>query len=366
MTPIVYDFVADVANHSRYFIVPVPMGNVGTRIIDVLLVENGKPYEYASGASYVCTGVNGGGHGLSITCSLTNGKIRIPMSNAMLSYKGIGVYRVEEIVSGTIISTFNFHVSVEEVPVAPEEIVTSDDFQELADLISTVQNHTRWIIGEGLPTASQGSNSDMYLDTLTNGAYQKDNGGWNYKCTLGSNLYIAYANTAQGAGFSPTYTNQKYLGLCKSQSLTQPTDPSLYTSMAIISPNTMLRTDYGGTDNNTVGQADRIKGEFVISNIVIPANTTTATTTVVVESESIGTSSILEGVYCTTYGLNPINAVLADGSLTLTFPATPSGATAMVKIWNMNNYLYPTPTDWTDYVAPEAEDVDIDFSNFSV
>ena len=365
MTPVVYEFVADVANHSKYFIVPVPQGNVGTRYIDVLLIQNGVPYTYASGATYVCTGVNGGGHGTSVTCNLVNGKVRVPLSNAMLSYKGVGSYRVEEIVGGEIKSSFNFHVSVEEVPLAPEEIITSDDFQELADLISAVSNYTKWIIGTGVPSSSQGNNTDIYLNDANGAVYQKTSNGWVYKCTLGSTMYVAYATDSSGANFSTTYSGQPYLGLYTGQGETQPTNPSLYTWIMIAGGDNMRASDYGGTDSTTVARADSIKGEFVISNIEIPANTITATTTVVITHEAIAASSIIEGVY-TNIGLNTIDQTLANGSLTLTFPASPTSGTAMVKLWNMGNYIYPLPYDWDDYDPPEAEDVNIDWSQFSV
>ena len=367
MTPVIYDFVADVANHSKYFIVPLPQGNVGSRVIDVTVIENGRPYVYPTNASYTCTGVNGAGNGVSVTCSLVDGKVRIPVSNAMISYSGIGKYRVEIMSGWDIVSSFNFHISVEEVPLEQKKIVTTEDFQQLADALSQVSNFNRWYVLEGTPSNDTGNNLDLYLNTLDQAVYQKNGNEWEYKCTLGSHMYIAYADDDEGTNFSLTYTDQSYLGICNSQALTQPVNPSLYTWIMISGGDNMKVSDYGGSDENTVAQADYIKGEKLISDIIIPANTTTPTTTVVVEDEAIGTSTVIEKVWTTKFGLNPINVTTGEGTLTLIFPALSTSATAMIKIWNVGNYLYPAPMEWNDTTIPTRETVDIDFaSEFSV
>ena len=367
MTPIVYDFVVDIINYSKYFIVPIPQGDIGTRYIDVTVVENGQPYSYPQSASYSCIGTNGAGNGVSVTCSLVGGKVRIPISNAMTSYAGIGNYRVEIIADNQIKASFKFHLSIEAAPEESSQIVASDDYQNLADLISVAQNYNKWIIDAGAPSSSVGENLDLYLNTTNQSVYQKIGGTWTYKCTLGTNMYIAYADDAQGTNFSTTYTNQSYLGICSSQSATQPTTPSSYTWIMISGGDNMKVSDYGGSDSNTVARADYIKGETVISDIAIPVNTTTATTTVTITNEAIGTSSVIEGIYTTTYGLNPLSVTLTNGSMTLVFPALSTASTAMVKIWNVGNYLYPTPMEWNDSTVPTRETVDIDFpSEFSV
>ena len=364
MTPVVYDFVADVSNHSKYFIVPLPQGNVGSRIIDVTVIDNGQPYVFPSSATYTCEGVNGAGHGVTVTCTLVNGKIRIPISNSMISYKGIGKYRVEIMVDNEIVSSFNFHISVEEVPLAPGQIITTDDFQTLTDALGVVSDFNKWIVGSTEPDNSTGNNLDLYLNTTNKAVYQKAGGVWNYQCTLGTQLYVAYADSAAGANMSFTYTGQSYLGLCNSQALTQPINPALYTWILVAGGDNMKRSDYGGSDGYTVEQADHIKGEILLSDIAIPANTTTDTTTVVVNNQNIGTSTIIEDVYTTTYGLNPISASVGTGTLTLIFPALSTASTAMVKIWNVDNYIYPNATEWNDQTVPSAETSNIDFENF--
>lgn len=334
MTPVIYDFVADVANHSKYFIVPLPQGNVGSRVIDVTVIENGRPYIYPTNASYTCTGVNGAGNGVSVTCSLVDGKVRIPISNAMISYSGIGKYRVEIMSGGDIVSSFNFHISVEEVPLEPEEIVTTEDFQQLADALSQVSNFNRWYVLEGTPSNDTGNNLDLYLNTLDQAVYQKNGNVWEYKCTLGSHMYVAYADDDEGTNFSLFYTDESYLGICNSQSLTQPTNPSLYTWIMISGGDNMKVSDYGGSDENTVAQADTVKGEFWIEGVSIPANTSTTTTTVIITDERISTSSYIMKVLTTQFGLNTMSAVAGEGTLTLIFPALSTSQSLAVKIYN--------------------------------
>ena len=337
MTPVVYDFAADVANYSKYFIVPMPQGVVGTRYIDVTVVKNGQPYEHPQSASYSCIGTNGAGNGVSVTCSLVGGKVRIPITDAMISYAGIGVYRVEITADSQIDATFKFHLSVEAAPEDASEIVGSSDYQHLADLISVAENYNKWIVGNTVPTSSVGNNLDLYLNTDTQAVYQKTQSGWEYKCTLGTRMYIAYADDDQGTNFSTTYTDQSYLGICSSQATTQPVTPSSYTWIMISGGDNMKAADYGGSDGYTVAQADTIKGEFWIEGVAIPANTSTSTTTVTITDARITASSYIIDVLTTQFGLGVMSAVAGSGTLTLVFPALSTAQSAAVRIYNPSN-----------------------------
>lgn len=374
MEDIIYNLVADLKQDGgvNYVIVKVPQGGVGNRHIHVIVTENGvrKTLPTGTQATYTCKGHNGAGASIEFNCSVSNNEIIIPIRESMVVSNGVGKYRVEINDTSTTtptLSTFTFNISVEKDPLPPEEIMASDDYQTLKSLIDRVEGATsNWLIGHGTPASSLGRDLDLYLDIDTGKVYKKTSGSWIYQGSLGNQIYFAYATSGTGADFSTTYDGtQSYLGICTSQDSTQPLTPSSYTWIMISGGDNMKKSDYHGTDNGTVARADSIKGEFVISGISIPANTTTATTTVTVTHEAIGASSILEGVY-TSNGINTIDRTLSNGVLTLVFPACPDSATAMVKIWNMGDYIYPLPYEWDDFNPPVAEDTDIDWSEFSV
>lgn len=373
MDDIIYNLVADVKQDGgvNYVIVKVPQGGVGTRHIHVIVTENGirKMLPTGSQASYTCKGHNGAGASIEVYCSVFNNKVIIPITESMAVSNGVGVYRVEiNDTSGAspVLTTFTFNISVQRDPLPPERIMASDDYQTLKDLIDRVEGATsNWLIGHGTPGDGGGRNLDLYLDIDSGKVYKKVSNSWVYQGTLGNQIYFAYATSNQGANFSTTYDGtQSYLGICSSQSATQPITPASYTWIMIAGGDNMKKSDYHGSDDGTVARADSIKGEIIIPNIRIPANTTTATTTVNIVNEAIAASSVLEGVYTNT-GLNTIDRILTNGTLTLVFPAAPYSSMCMVKIWNVGNYIFPLPYDWDAFMPPEAEDVDINWSEFS-
>lgn len=371
MNEIVYNLVADIKQDGgmNYVIVKVPQGEIGNRKIHITVTKNGVIQTLPTGtaASYTCKGHNGAGASIEFNCSVSNNEIVVPVTESMCVSNGVGKYRIEVNDATSELMTFTFNISVQKDPLPPEEIMASDDYQTLKALIDRVEGATsNWLIGNGAPASATGRDLDLYLDIDTGKVYKKSSGAWVYQGSLGNQIYFAYATDDQGTDFSTTYDGtQSYLGVCASQSQTQPTTPSSYSWIMIAGGDNMRKSDYQGTDDGTVARADSIKGELVIPNITIPANTTTDTTTVTVTHEGIGASSILEGVY-TNIGLNTIDRILSNGTLTLVFPASPTSATAMVKIWNIGNYIYPIPYDWDAFLPPQAEDTPINWSEFSV
>ena len=91
---------------------------------------------------------------------------------------------------------------------------------------------------------------------------------------------------------------------------------------------------YGGSDNNTVAQADSIKGLSYIDNIIIPANTITDTTTITVTDQKLQSTSYIENVMTSIQGLNLLSMNVGSGTATLVFPATSISATAIIKVYN--------------------------------
>ena len=462
VTPIVYDFVADLRHDNRFIVGAVPQGDEGTRRLNIAVTKNGVPYTLPTdNVLYTCNGTNGAGGVVYISCSVVNNKIRIDLPDSMVSDYGIGKYRVTlyDSVEEQTLSTFTFSISVEKDPTDISEVTRSDDYSALQELISIAQGFNRWITGTITPDSSIGNTLDLYLQTTNGHVYQKGQTDWTYKCTLGSTVYLAYATSSTGANFTTTYTGaETWLGICTSQSETQPTTPSSYQWVMFAGGDSMSKTDYGGTDDHTVRQADNIKGEVILYNIVIPStefkygylynntfydykvlshilgyydngefyttsqHTTTLdkvatmlyidtptnklyrwdgsqytevtplpslrnkvyaelrtnenykwngtsfvindnVTTVTVQNSAIAESTVIEDIYTTMPGLNYLDVSVSGTTLTLTFPPIPTTASAMIRLLNVGNYVYPSPSDWND-VIPVAETVDIDFTDF--
>lgn len=338
---IIYELVADIREDgANYIVIKVPQEGQGTRHIHATVTDGGVPKELPidSAVTYTCKGHNAAGGAIDIECELEDNKIVIPITQSMVAFHGIGKYRMEIFDTRTEIptlSSFTFCIAVEQDPLTATEVVASDDYQLLRDLIAQAQNVTsNWLIGTGVPPSSLGENLDLYLDIDTSKVYKKTNGTWSYQGSLGSQVYFAYATSNQGANFSTTYNGtQTYLGLYSGQAETQPLTPASYTWIEIAGGDNMRKADYGGSDNYTVAQADTLKGVVEIRNITIPANTSTSTTVVTVTDQRITASCYVEGVYTTLFGLNLMEMSLGVGTLSMTFPASSTSATAVVRLY---------------------------------
>ena len=367
MATIKYDLYLDIRNRS-YTVIEIPEDDINTRFLYIHILDNGKPYTLETNRTYICSGINGAGGNTQYTCSIENNTIVVPLKDNLVNAAGIGKYRIDVYNSGDpneVQATFTFYLSVQKKAIDDYDMIGSDVYQTLSSILSRADHQfNRWLIGSGVPSSSLGDDFDLYLNKDNGAVYQKTSGVWSYQATLGSQLYIAYATDEHGSNFSPTYDGtQSYFGICSSQSETQPTDPILYNWFYLTGGVGMTVDAYGGSDGHTVAQADIIKGEFVIDNITIPSNTATATTTITITNEAIGASSILEGVYTTKFGYNPINIIMRNGSMDLTFPASTTATDCIVKIKNQNNLIYPFPSNYNDIIMV-PEDVNIDFSDF--
>ena len=363
---IIQNYVADISNHSQYFVAVAPQGDQNTRALDITVLDNGIPIELDPNYTYSCNGHNGVGSIVQINCELENNKIRIILPASVIGFAGVGTYRVSITDSNHQTSSFTFKISIEADPMYGSDPLPYDDYITVQDLMERAKDLNKWLINEGVPSNTLGNILDLYLDTTTQKVYEKGNSGWAYKCVLGSTVFFAYASSDTGNDFSVIYNSaiHTYMGIYAGQAQVQPTNPSLYQWVMIAGGDNMRISDYGGSDNRTVIQADNIKGEIIINDVLIPANTTTPTTSVTVTNQYIAPSSVLEGVYTTFRGLNPIGASMGNGMMTLVFPAMATSATAMIKIWNVGNYIYPEPRNWNDYMDLEVETENIDFYNF--
>ena len=228
ITPIIYDFVVDIRNDSNFFIAKAPQGDARARFLDITVTDNGAYYELpTSDVTYIVSGTNAGGALIYNSCTLSNNKIRVPLTNVMLGVAGVSKYQLKIYATDgtdTVLSCFDFNIMVEESAFNVNVLTTSNEFTALTNLISNIASANKWILGEGEPDDDIGTFSDLYMDTLTADVYQKGETAWVWQCKLGSQTFFAYATSSTGENFSLTYSSSKtYLGICNEQTSTQPT-----------------------------------------------------------------------------------------------------------------------------------------------
>lgn len=96
ITPIIYDFVVDIRNDSNFFIAKAPQGDARARFLDITVTDNGAYYELpTSDVTYIVSGTNAGGALIYNSCTLSNNKIRVPLTNVMLGVAGVSKYQLK-------------------------------------------------------------------------------------------------------------------------------------------------------------------------------------------------------------------------------------------------------------------------------
>ena len=86
--------------------------------------------------------------------------------------------------------------------------------------------------------------------------------------------------------------------------------------------------EYGSlntTDKKIIGAINEVRGTFVTGTL------TAGSTSLTLSDASITTSSTID-IYVSTFGIQPTNAVVATGSITLTFLAQASDLSVKVRV----------------------------------
>lgn len=86
--------------------------------------------------------------------------------------------------------------------------------------------------------------------------------------------------------------------------------------------------EYGSldtTDKKIIGAINEVRGTFVTGTL------TAGSTSITLSDASITTSSTID-IYVSTFGIQPTNAVVATGSITLTFLAQASDISVKVRV----------------------------------
>ena len=84
-------------------------------------------------------------------------------------------------------------------------------------------------------------------------------------------------------------------------------------------------TELETTNDSIIGAINEVRGTFVTGTL------TAGSTSLTLSDASITTSSTFD-IYTDTFGIQPVSAVVATGSITLTFLAQPSDITVKVRV----------------------------------
>lgn len=162
------DQIVDLRNDTNYYFEVAPQGDSQFRFVDVTLTDNGMPYNLPVGCNIILEGKNAGGYNVFVTCTqVDNNVIRIPLSNGVLSYSGVGTYIVGIYDNNSYILSFPFNIVVVEAPYNMESLQSSDVYEALNKAIAKAMSSNKWIVGNGDPTTLSivGDIGDYYLDS---------------------------------------------------------------------------------------------------------------------------------------------------------------------------------------------------------
>ena len=109
-----------------------------------------------------------------------------------------------------------------------------------------------------------------------------------------------------------------------------PTGYSSFATRLLAIANKILKgidysSDLKTSSNNIVGAINEVNGTYVTGTL------TAGSTSLTLSDPSITTSSTID-IYVSTFGIQPTNAVVATGSITLTFLAQASDISVKVRV----------------------------------
>lgn len=247
IAPIITEKIVDLANDTNYCFEVAPQGDGRSRYVDIVLLDNGNPYNIPSDATIVTIeGENAGGYNIYNECTFKENVVTIPLSNGLLSFAGLGKYQISIYGSNSsAVTSFKFNLFVTEAPYDVIDLMASDSYEALTNLIdkvneviesggsgeTVVKGVNKWIVRNGQPSSGlSGVNiNDYYLNSSNGDIYKYETTGW----TLTDNnikekVYIKYSNEPDGTDFSDDPSGKIYMGTCVSLENISPSDKSKY------------------------------------------------------------------------------------------------------------------------------------------
>ena len=125
-----------------------------------------------------------------------------------------------------------------------------------------------------------------------------------------------------------TLQNSDLMALAREDNQSDTGYRSKVTRVDTIAKKVVKETDYSDlqtTSKNPIGAINEVRGTFVTGTL------TAGSTSITLSDASITTSSTID-IYVSTFGIQPTNAVVATGSITLTFLAQASDISVKVRV----------------------------------
>ena len=143
ITPITQEYIVDMSSNNNFIQVPSVQGDGNyTRYVQVTLVENGQIYEIPPNVGIYIAGTKPDNKTIFNSCEIVDtNKIKFEVTSQMSAVVGRGDYQIVFIDSQTNsqIKSFPFYI-VTTRSFNAEEMVSSNEYQALAELVAKMQD----------------------------------------------------------------------------------------------------------------------------------------------------------------------------------------------------------------------------------
>lgn len=143
MEEIVYSLNLDLRKNTHQVLV-MKEGDVNSRVIEAVITDNGKPYDLTNCAVNLKWKKPDKCIVYADTESVDSNTVRAVCSEQMLAVAGIAEAEFEIVSADTTVSTLKFTVSINKTVVSDEDIISSDEFSALQDVLvqsSEIKSH---------------------------------------------------------------------------------------------------------------------------------------------------------------------------------------------------------------------------------
>ena len=250
VTNVIGKQIVDLTSDSNYYFEVAPQGDSQARYVDITVLDNGVAYTIPTGSTIILEGKNAGEYNIFNSCVLMTGTtnvIRVPLTNGVLSFAGVGRYSVAIYNGSNYIISFPFNIVVTEAPYDVVALQASDSYEALNQVIAKAADSNRWVVQSGVPSTVSADihKNDYLLDTDTGYVYYANenistgNLQWdplinpttNKQVNIMEKTYVRYALDDSGTGFSedPVVSGvaRSYVGFYSTTNVENPSDPSL-------------------------------------------------------------------------------------------------------------------------------------------
>jgi len=250
VTSVIGKQIINVDNDTNYYFVVAPQGDSQARYVDITLTTNGgTPYIIPTGSTIILEGKNAGGYNIFNSCDLSQDRmdeIRVPLTNGVLSFAGVGKYIIGIYHNETYINSFSFNIVVTEAPYDVIALEASDSYEALNEIIARAADSNGWIVNTIDPIIDaecpEGTHKNDYylnantgdvfyakLDTTTNTLKWDKviNELTHEQLNILEKMYVRYADDIYGGGFSKISVGKAYIGFYGSVNKENDSDPNL-------------------------------------------------------------------------------------------------------------------------------------------